>query len=372
MTQEAEQAPEETQKKEPKKKVVQLTMEELEEFAMARTKRLIKELDLTRVDEKHAMFPGVEDGDNPELAKKERVGKFFQAAILGNQVTPELQKALSEGTATAGGYLVPDDFRAEVIMRINDLAQLWPRVFHLATVRDALEVPNLGTDVELSWDEAENEAFDESDPAVGHTTFSIHRMNAITHQSRELFADSPVNVVTFLTELFADAISRERDKVINIGNGTDRPQGIYSATITQSVDVSGTLAFDDLVDIETQLKVQYRQNAHWVMNRTNIGRIRKLTDDNGQPIFNRDITKTASGTLLGYPILECGDMPSSHIYLGDPKKYWWVDREQMGFESTTTGGDAFKKHQVSLKVWERVDGKIVLVEAWAMADNITG
>ena len=363
---------EETPETETPKRVIRLSMDELDELWAERTKRLVEELGLTKVDKAHGVFPGVEDGDNEEAPRMERVGKFFQAAILGVGIDAAMQKTLSEGTATAGGYMVPDDFRAEVIKRVNELAQLYPRVFKLSTIRDSLKIPNLGTDVEVSWDESENADFDESDPVLGQTTFTIRRMNAISTQSRELFNDSAVNVVMFLTELFSDAVSRERDKVIAIGNtSSGQPQGIYSATITQSVSVGGSLTFAKLVDIETELATQYRPGASWIMHKTNVGRVRKLTDDNGQPIFNRDAPRGAAGTLLGYPILFSDNLPTTHIYLGDLNKYWWVDREQMGFESTTTGGDTFKKHQLSMKLWERVDGKIVLVAAFAMADGIT-
>ncbi len=360
---------EETQEKKP---MVQLSLEDLDQLWAERTKKLVEGLGLTKVDVKHGMFGGVEGGDNPELARMERVGNFFKAAIFGQGLTPDMQKALSEGTDSAGGFFVPDDFRTEVIKRINTLSQLYPRVKRIGTILKNGTYPNLATDVSMTWGRSENAAFTESDPVLAQTTFTIRQMNATTDQSRELFEDSAVNTVEFLTELFSEAISRERDRVINIGNvSSEEPQGIYSATITQSVDVGGSLTFTKLVDIETQLDPQYRTNATWVMHKTNVGRVRKLVDSNGQPIFNRDVPRGAAGTLIGYPILFCDNLPTSHIFLGDLQKYWWWDREQMGFESTTTGGDAFKKHQVSMKVWERVDGKIVLAAAWAKGIGIT-
>ncbi len=360
------------QKTDEEPQMIQLSLEQLDEMWATRTKKLIEELGLTKVDTKHAMFPGVEGAGDEKAARKDRMGRFFQAAIMGRyHDDPVIQKALSEGTDSAGGYLVPDDFRLEVISRVNELSQLYPRVFKFATTLDSIKFPNLDTDVSVSWDEAENADFDESDPVLGQTTYSIHRMNAITNMSRELFADSPTNVVGFLTGLFADAVSRERDNVIAVGNGTDRPLGIYSASITNSVAVGGSLTYAKLVDIETKLDLQYRQNAIWVMNKTNLGRIRKLVDTTGRPLYDRALATGGAATVLGYPLIMNEQLPSGFIFLGDPQRYWWADRQQMGVESTTTGGDTFKKHQVAVKIWERCDGKIVLVAAWAKGTGIT-
>ena len=62
----------------------------------------IKELGLDRVDLKHGMFPGAAD---PLDTKEERSRQFFRAVLFGKTPTnPAIIKALSEGTASAGGY----------------------------------------------------------------------------------------------------------------------------------------------------------------------------------------------------------------------------------------------------------------------------
>ena len=334
----------------------------------------VKELGLDRVDRRRVVFPDADAEREPDV--RERAAAFFRAALFGPRTEVEV-KALSEGTAEAGGYLVPDEFRDQVIMRTNELSVLYPRCFRFGTSRDAVKVPNLATDVEVSWDEAENADFDESDAVFGQTAFTIHRMNAITYSSRELLADSAVNVVDLLARLFAEATSRERDKMICVGDGSSQPEGIFSASGVTDVDSAiGNISYADLVQLDETVLEQYRMDPSlcWITNQAVRRFIRTIKDSTGQPVLMRDpLDMKAPASLMGHPLLINPNVPSGTLALGCLSKYWIADREEMGFESTTTGGDTFKKHQVALKIWERWDGKLVFkTDCWCIGSGITG
>ena len=333
----------------------------------------VRDLGLDRIDRKRGIFPGVARGGDAD--PQVRAAAFFRAAIFGPRTEVEV-KALSEGTDSAGGYLVPDDFRSQVIMRTNELSVLYPRCFKFPTSRDSVKIPNLSTDVEVSWDEAENASFDESDAALGQTTFTIHRMNAITYTSRELVSDSAVNLVDLLSRLFADAVSRERDKMICVGDGSGQPEGVFSATGVTAVSSIGGIGHADLVQMDETIAEQYRSDASlvWITNQTVRRYIRTIKDSNGQPVLMRDpVNMKAPAMLMGHPLLINTNAPSGYIALGALSKYWIADREILGFESTTTGGDTFAKHQIGLKLWERWDGKLVYkTDCWVIGSGITG
>ena len=334
----------------------------------------ISDLGLDRIDRKAGVFPGVDAADEREPDPRKRVEAFLRAALFGAHDGAAV-KALSEGTVTAGGYLVPDDFRAEVVMRTNELSVLHPRAFRFRTSLASVKLPSLATDVEMSWDEAENAALDESDAVFGQTSFTIHRMNAITYSSRELLADAAVDLVDLLTQIFADAVSRERDKVICIGDGSTQPEGIFSASGVTSVSSIGSITYDKLLEIDESIAEQYRSDPSlvWVTNQTVRRYVRGLKDDNGMPLLQMPLERGAPMTLLDHPLLINKNVPSGYLALGVMQKYWIADREEMGFESTTTGGDTFKKHQVALKIWERWDGKLVYkTDCWCIGSGITG
>src|SRR5574343_658009 len=102
-----------------------LTMNQFEEKMNSILEKFIK--GMTPVDKKHFMFPGI--GDDAKMAddlsgagKYAKTKKFFQALVgkdakvLNAMHMDVATKAnLSEGTTTAGGFLVPEEFKAEIL-----------------------------------------------------------------------------------------------------------------------------------------------------------------------------------------------------------------------------------------------------------------
>jgi HK97 family phage major capsid protein len=305
-------------------------------------------------------------------AEADRMQRFFKAVLAGDTVAA---KDLSESTTTAGGFLVPAGFRNEVVRRLPELSELAGHVRTVPVVTDTGSLPSLATDISITWRAAassENTAFGATEPVLGSIPWSLKRADALTKMSRELVADSAPGVVEFVTRLFREAIAAERDRVIAVGDGTDEPAGISGASGTGSVDVAGAIDFAGLVEIEQTLAKKYRRNARWIMNGTNLQRIHSLADTAGQPIFVRDVVGgVPESRILGYPVAQQDGLADGEILFGDLSQYLWFDRGEMGIESTNEGGDAFANHQTWIKVWERVDGKLALPEAFVKASGIT-
>ena len=83
-----------------------------------------------------------------EMTTKEKVLGFFQAMV--NQDHTAL-KALSEGTAADGGYLFPDEFRAEVIRDIIEGPFMRNHVTVIPMKRDIMKIPTLESRPKVTW-----------------------------------------------------------------------------------------------------------------------------------------------------------------------------------------------------------------------------
>ena len=358
---------------------VQLTDEQFDSFlarlgetvqpaVAAKAAEAVRRLDTTPAGAAPRVF-GAAEAD----PAGDREARFFKAVLAGDRLAA---KDLSAGAGAAGGYLVPAGFRAEVIRRLPDLAELAPHVRQVPVVTDTGSLPNLGTDISITWNAgatAEGGGFGATHPVLGQTTWSLKRADAISKLSRELVADSGPSVVEFVTGLFREAIARERDRVIAVGDGSDEPYGIYSSDGIGAVAVSGSLTFAALVEIEQTLKKKYRRGARWIMNGANLQRVYGLTDSQDRPIFVRDVMAgLPESRILGYPVAQQDDLPDHTVLFGDLGQYLWFDRGEMGIESTNDGGDAFANHQTWIKVWERVDGKVGLNEAFVRGTGVTG
>jgi len=298
------------------------------------------------------------------LTSEARLEKYLQDIVF--------RKALSEGTDSAGGYLVPTEHRAELIARLPAISELYPYVTKLSVQRDAGTVPRLLTDVSVTWDSSENSSATESEPTFEALSYTVHKVRAICTISQDLVEDSDPSISQVVTNLFVQAMAAERDRVIAIGNDDSQPYGIYyRIPDANKVDVSGSLTFDKLVELEHKLKKQYRMRARWIMGNTLHRIVMSLKDNNGQPLVKRDLSAGGPETLLGYPISQQDDLPDTWLGFGDLSRYYLFDRGLLSVQ-TDASGQAFEKDQVKVKIRERYDGDVALPEAFAAGLNITG
>ena len=312
--------------------------------------------------------PGLAGAMKPPLRgpARQKSADFLTAWISGD--VPQM-KALSEGTASAGGYLVPEELRDEIVQRAKELSRMSKLVRRIGCRTNAIKIPTLSTDVAVSWG-SEGVTFAESDPVFGQPSVSINRLNAITKVSRELLADSGVDLVDYLTDLFAEAVAVEEDRAIAIGSGSGQPAGLYSAAGLEAVAVNGAITYADLIDIFYTLPGRYRPRAVWLGHSDVFKAIRLLEDTGGGLIWGPSAEGGEPDRLMGRPLVQEDNFPSHTLMFGDPRYYHMYDRQQFSVEASTQG-DAFMKHQLWLKAWERIDGKLVLAESWVKGYGIT-
>lgn len=342
-----------------------MTQDEFKSFIGEVLEAKIRDLGLDKVDRKHAIFPteGDANGKNLEdMPREERVKHFLKAVAFGDVATI---KALSEGTAADGGYLVPTEFRASVITKRDKVAVIRPRATVIPMGSDAADIPTEGDGVTLTW-AGESVELTEDNPTFGNVNLTPYKLTGLSKMSRELFGDSKIDLMDYLAGVFGRAVAKEEDEVFMAGDGSGKPTGIRAATISQSVAQAGaSLAASDLIALYYTLPVQYRNQAVWMLHNSVIQLVDSLVDSNGRRLWNDGLGE-APATLLGRPVLEQNDIPTnlgagtneSEIFFGDLAGYIIGDRQEMTMESTTVGAGTFEKHQVAIKLIERVDGEV--------------
>lgn len=129
---------------------------------------------------------------------------------------------------------------------------------------------------------------------------------------------------------------------------------------TNAAGATSNITFADLVSLMHVIPAQYWGGAEWLINRTQLGAIRSLRDNNGAPIFDRNDTLARmgyAGELLGFPVRvsNYADSPVSAgtaatqslypVYFGDFKKsHTIVDNMSMTmrrFDQTVPGSITF-------------------------------
>ena len=327
-----------------------------------------------------------------------RIGKWGRTFLW----TPETVKmALEEGQDVRGmktvmvsavdelgGYLVPEDFRNEIIQRLPALSVMRPLCRVVSTSRDKVSFPKItGGDgqyrsaVRVTWvDETPTAGTAATSYTVGMESISVHTGMAETYISRNHVEDAAFNIVAWLAEEFAMAKAGDENYQLIRGDGNGKPQGILAGAQTlSSTDISSTNSGsnsglntgDEIITMEFALDAQYRQNARWLAAKAFYRDARKLKTGDGEYIWERDYQAGTPAKLLGYPVLESENVPAhttqnnySALFGDFYRAYWIVDRVGMSVERYLTGSEA-RVNQVMYIARFRTGGQCVA--GWAIA-----
>ena len=145
--------------------------------------------------------------------------------------------------------------------------------------------------------------------------------------SQSMLDDAQFDVEGWLAGEIAMEFARAEGAAFVNGTGTNQPKGFLTYTTTNEVDsirAFGTIQYvaagaaggfvatnpqDKLVDLVHALKAPYRQGAAWVMNAATLAVIRKFKTSDGAFMWQPALAADQPATLLGYPVIEAGDMP---------------------------------------------------------------
>lgn len=320
--------------------------------------------DATEKMAKSSKAPQQPEGDYSKLSKEERIAKFFNALVKNDEA---VVKSLAEGADSEGGYIVPTEFRADIVRAMADMPVIRSRASIFPMSGMLLELPAVASEVQVSWG-TENQSMSSTTAVFGNVTLTAHRLNAILRTSRELVNDASIAVVKLITDMFAKAVSKAEDKAFTTGSGTGQPKGLTQETL-RTVDFQGGNLVDQVNSMYWRLGQAYRDNAAWLMNSRTIEVLTAVKDNNGAYMIQTP-AEGGTPTLKGRPVLEQNDLSSNVIFFGDLKTYFIGDREQMAVETSTQEGNTWVRHQVAIKVYERVDGKLALTQGFIKGTNV--
>lgn len=278
-------------------------------------------------------------------------------------------RAMTGTSDAAGGYLVPDEFRAEVIRKVEYIAKFRSRVRIFPMKSDVCNFPTATNGFVAYWGMGNDlNAITQSAATFNRKPFVAQNLGAAGTLDKDLLADAGVDVVDLVTDMIAETISLAEDTgIINgLGSGSLTMLGVLqdSGVATVTSNSTGVIAADDVIDLEYGLASQYRAGAVYVLANSAIKAIRKLKDDYGQYLWQQNYQAGTPPTLNGYPVIESPDMPAvaagnKAIIFGNFKRYYMGDRQTMRIEtSDSAGADIFLKDQILMKVKERVDGRV--------------
>ncbi len=303
-------APEERAEKTPEPPTVETRVATLSETVATLSKDLEEER--ARADKLEARMgrTGLTPGNDNQPPAETRAFTAFLRRGRESMGADEL-RSLRVADDTAGGFLVPDDFRTEILKNLVEISPMRQAARVTSTASGAIILPKRTSTPTARW-VGETETRTGTESAYGQVEIPVHEMACYVDVSQQLLEDSAVNVQSEVSMDLAEEFARLEGVAFTSGDGAKKPMGIMSDSGLSST-LNGhatTLQGDGLISIKYAMPAYYRNRAAWMLNGTTIGSVRKMKNATTGEYFWRDsLAEGQPPTLLGRPVIENPEMP---------------------------------------------------------------
>lgn len=295
-------------------------------------------------------------------------------------------KSLSSTTGGDGGYMIPQSLSSTIIKVLDNLSPLRQLASVTTVSTDSLDFLIDREAFSAGW-ASELDDRDETDAAkIGKIKIDVHEMYAKPKATQKLLDDAAVDVEKWLVGKVSDKLAALENQAFLMGDGVGKPKGILSYELAnqdewvwgkfEQIKTGTDGAFlddggsDVLIRTVERLKSVYHMGACWVMSPSALSAIRCLKDQQGFYLWQQGLEAGKPGTLLGFPVHVCEDMPmleagrsSTSVIFGNFKQaYQIVDRKSLGIMRDPFSSKPF----VEFYATKRVGGAVVNFEALKM------
>jgi len=278
---------------------------------------------------------------------------------------PMFVKAMSEGTDSAGGYYVPDEY---IDRDVHDPgapgAVLRPHCTQIRVSGKAGYLPGFG---DVTWAAmTEGSAPTAVTPTISQYAYVVEKSGAIVQVSNELLADAQSNIPALITSAARESSGRYLD--LNILNGTASAWGgvLQSGSINNytAANAASIVALD-VTGTYFNIDSQWRDNAVWVSRSGVASAVAGIGSTAAGLHAIPALTASPNDSLLGRPYIQSdvsgngldNSVATANVTLlvGDFRQVYLVERagftmsrnesvywasDQTGFQVTFRAGSA--------------------------------
>lgn len=284
----------------------------------------------------------------------------------------ELNRALSVGSATAGGNTAPNQFLAELIRPLRNFASVLDAGARIITTSSGTDLtfPRLNSPGAAAA-QTEANTLTGTDPSFNQVTLKSFKFGDYRGISTELTEDSAIDIEALVAELIAENIGLLLGEKLAVGAGTTETLGIIpAATVgkTGATGVSGAFTFDDLIDLHYSVAAPYRKNGAWLFADTAIATARKLkAAGSGEYLWTPSVQVGQPDLILGKPVftdafMAAPGLNAKPVGFGDVSRYWVRFVNSLRVERSEHA--LFGSDQVAFRGVLRADGALTDASAF--------
>ena len=294
-----------------------LTPDEREKFDILESQ--VKDIDATAnledAMQNYAPVPIPAENKTQEQKDIEAFDKFIRTGVLN---------ATSDSPFKTGdnGAIIPSSIAQKIIDKVVEICP----IFSLSTkynIAGTLNIPYYDAesgDITMEYCEEFTDGVATSGKfkSIQLTGFLAR---AIADIPKRLINKSQFDVVNFVINKMAQNIAKFIEKELLVGT-SGKVEGLSTVTQTVTAKSATAVTADELMDLQDCVPDVYQPNAVFIMNRATRNAIRKLKDNDGNYLLNRDISSKWGYTLLGKDVYTSDNMPkmvagACAIYYGD-------------------------------------------------------
>ena len=232
-------------------------------------------------------------------------------------VAPSTQS--QEAIGADGGYLVPPDFRSNVLTKVQGEDSLLRYCDNQPISGNSVTFPTDETTpwqtsggVQCYW-EGEGAPIGQSKIALNSTTVRASKIAALIPVTDELLEDAS-SLSAYLNRKVPDKMLYKLNEAIVSGDGAMKPTGLLNSDclITQTKEsgqTAATINYQNIVKMWSRLYAPLRRNAIWITNQDIEPQLANLTaPGNTFPAYvgPGGLTNNfLNGSLMGRPIVYC-------------------------------------------------------------------
>lgn len=287
-----------------------------------------------------------------------------------------IQNAFGTDVPSDGGFLIPEEFRSDLLMLALENALIRPRATVIPMSSQTLAIPAVDDTshattvfggIQTYWVD-ESTAPPETSAKFAQVKLDAKKLMAYCTAPSELPADAPA-FSAYIDQTLPKALAFEEDYRFMAGSGVGEPLGFINcpaAVIAAGASHLGanTIGVEDLAAMFARMLPSSLMNAIWIAD---IGTFPQLATmavqgaiANSSPVWmNNGVIGAPPAAIYGRPVYFTEKCPAlgttGDISFVDPSFYLIGDRQAI--TASASPHFAFSTDKIAYKIIERVDGR---------------
>lgn len=304
----------------------------------------------------------------------------------GKELNEHLQflNAYQEKVPSDGGFLVPEEFRTEIITKALETSLVRPGAMVIPMGSPTLTMPTVDATSNVSsvfggivfYRTEEGEEFVESQAKFARIKLDATKLTGLAHITNETLKDTRGALTSWLMANLPKAYSWYEDLDFINGTGAGEPLGILNSgnaalivVAKESGQAADTIVWENILRMYSRMLPGSLASAEWWASPDTFFELATMAltvGTGGSAVWLPDGRGRPQLTILGLPVKMTEKAPGvlgdqSDLSLVDTGEYMIGDREELSIE--TSAHVKFTSDQTTLRVIGRNDGRPAVLSA---------